>query len=441
MLKMGKKITSLFHLPLVRALGRNPLLIIFLAFLARVLYFLLITGINSPPMEDGPEYDRIALNLLRNHEFSIFPGYPTSFRPPLYPFFLSVIYLFFGHSYALVRIIQALLSSLSCFFLYLITRRVWNERAAILSGWLLALYPGSIYLSGRFLAETLFVLLFLSSIYTILHSQKSIGILLGGGLLGLSILTRSNFILFLPFLFLWLLLTHRRRAFVRRGSFILLGLILVISPWTIRNYRIHHKFVLISTNGGATFFVGNNRSSEGGHLPGTWEEALGFKPDFVMLPSNFPMWRNLSETESERTFYSLAFSWIREDPGRFLGLLPLKFKRTWSPFTTSRVSTARKYRDLFALIFSLLLILAVFGFILSLRKWRLLFLIYSPIITVTLTSLIFYGSTRMRSPSDPFLLIFSALGVERLIERLKRGGQEGGGKRVGARAFFLMPLC
>ena len=32
----------------------------------------------------------------------------------------------------------------------------------------------------------------------------------------------------------------------------------VVTPWTIRNIRVQHAFVLISTNGGSNLHQGNN---------------------------------------------------------------------------------------------------------------------------------------------------------------------------------------
>jgi hypothetical protein len=32
----------------------------------------------------------------------------------------------------------------------------------------------------------------------------------------------------------------------------------VMAPWTVRNYRVHGRFVLVATNGGSTFYGRNN---------------------------------------------------------------------------------------------------------------------------------------------------------------------------------------
>jgi hypothetical protein len=42
---------------------------------------------------------------------------------------------------------------------------------------------------------------------------------------------------------------------------------IVISPWTLRNYRLYGEPVLISTNGGVTLWMGNAPGTGGGYLP------------------------------------------------------------------------------------------------------------------------------------------------------------------------------
>ena len=37
----------------------------------------------------------------------------------------------------------------------------------------------------------------------------------------------------------------------------------VISPWTLRNYRVHGEWILISSNGGINFWIGNNEQATG----------------------------------------------------------------------------------------------------------------------------------------------------------------------------------
>ena len=78
-------------------------------------------------------------------------GKEAFFRAPLYPYFLGVIYRLFGPDYLTPRIIQAVLGSISCVLLYLITRRLFGERAALLAGAAAGAYGMLIYFDAELL--------------------------------------------------------------------------------------------------------------------------------------------------------------------------------------------------------------------------------------------------------------------------------------------------
>ena len=72
---------------------------------------------------DQIQFNRIAQNLLKYKTFSLekqSPFYPTIAREPFYPFFLFVIYKFFGELFLIVGIIQILIFSLTIIFTYIL---------------------------------------------------------------------------------------------------------------------------------------------------------------------------------------------------------------------------------------------------------------------------------------------------------------------------------
>ena len=84
-----------------------------------------------------------------------------------------------------------------------------------------------------------------------------------------TVLLRQVFLLFLPFLYLWLWWNvkgpefsqwqQRLRWSVVKGLFIsTIVLVLLIFPWTIRNQKAFGTFVLLNTNSGFAFFWGNH---------------------------------------------------------------------------------------------------------------------------------------------------------------------------------------
>ncbi|MCG8353907.1 MAG: glycosyltransferase family 39 protein [Chloroflexales bacterium] len=89
--------------------------------------------------------------------------------------------------------------------------------------------------------------------------------LLCGVIWGLAALTRAVALLFIPMAALLFLLfseRHRRVQSVRIAGFLLLGAALTIGPWTLRNYLIHDRLILVDTNGGISMWYGMVQGEE-----------------------------------------------------------------------------------------------------------------------------------------------------------------------------------
>jgi hypothetical protein len=83
----------------------------------------------------------------------------------------------------------------------------------------------------------------------------------------------------------------------------ILGMAIVIAPWTLRNYRTFDAFVLVSTNGGFGIYGANNARANGGYFD-KWPD------DLMRMP----------ELEADREAKRRAAEWIVANPGPFLGL-------------------------------------------------------------------------------------------------------------------------
>src|SRR5215510_5412721 len=93
-------------------LGRSALLVFALALAVRLVH---VWQISRAPffdmlMGDARGYDVWARQLAGGDWI----GRDVFYQAPLYPYFLGVIYKLFGHSLLTVRIIQAIVGSLSC---------------------------------------------------------------------------------------------------------------------------------------------------------------------------------------------------------------------------------------------------------------------------------------------------------------------------------------
>ena len=66
-------------------------------------------------------------------------------------------------------------------------------------------------------------------------------------------------LLFLPLAVAWLVLGRRLALAVA----LTLAAAAVITPWTLRNLRVHERFILIASEGGVTFWTGNHPLARG----------------------------------------------------------------------------------------------------------------------------------------------------------------------------------
>jgi 4-amino-4-deoxy-L-arabinose transferase-like glycosyltransferase len=300
-----------------------------LAFVIRVAWILLVP---STPLADFAEYDRLGWGLATQGVYATALGEPTAYRPPGYPLLLALLYRMVGHQSLIARLLNAGLGTLTCLLLFRLTVRIGLRGLALPVTVFYALYPTAIYYTNLLATEVLFTFLLLAIILIWLDlteyhppSRRTsfcrvILALCLGGLSGIAVLVRP---VLLPILGLFLTFRVRRLRLVRQTWYFLLlsilALLLVILPWTYRNYQLSGRLVLISTNGGVNFFIGNNPSATGEYF----------------VPVDNPL-EGLTEWEMDQVGWKAGTEFIRKHPLLFLRNYPIKaadlFSLEWDGF-------------------------------------------------------------------------------------------------------------
>jgi 4-amino-4-deoxy-L-arabinose transferase-like glycosyltransferase len=360
---------------------------------------------------DAIEYHQLAQNILDGKGYSL-EGRPTSYRPPLYPAFLTGIYsLAGGTGFSAVKYTQAAFGALCVLFIFLITRLLFRRRSAeIIAGIIAAFYILHIYWTSEIYTETLFMLLMATSLFLLLkfaQTEKNLFLLGGGVALGLAALCRSTALIFAPFVILWLGIFFRKnlRALFGRVFMFLAVLILVIFPWALRNYRVHNAFVLISTNGGRTFSAG---------VANDYLASLGLKG---LIPKT--RFHSGTEVERDKSYYGVAWRAIGENKLAFAGLTLRKFLHFWSPWVTGQ---RRLFIILGAASYIPILVLGTLGIIFSLVKKeapaKMVLLILFLFLSLSLLHAIYIPNIRFRLPVvDPYLMVFTGYFFSYVLER------------------------
>jgi len=362
--------------------------------------------LGGPPTFDGIEYDMLAVNIANGGGFALTPGVPYSFHPPGFPAFLAVVFTIFGHNLSAVRIFDAAFSALTCIPVYLFTKRIWNWQSGLLAAAGIAVHPLLIYLTSLIYPESLILLLIAIILWLTVafweNKRLSTLVLIGfSGSLGIYL--RPNLILWCGLLGLWLLLVFN--AFKPRLVSMLLFASIVgvcILPWSIRNFVVTGNLTWMSTNGGVTFWSGNNQLANGGWVepgPQTW-----LKPD---PPPDLHGWPNLSEKQSEDRFFTEAKNWIQANPGQAIGLIPRKVIRALE-LNFGNESRSLSIPRAVSYLYDLFMLAALAGAVLSWRAWKTLLPAYGLAFVSLVTSMIFYGSTRQSAVLIPVLVSLAA---------------------------------
>ncbi len=405
----------------------------FLAFILRLIYLLQVR--SNPyflsPTTDALYHDMWARSLAQGHWI----GNKVFFRAPFYPYLLGLVYVIFGHNYLIPRLIQHLLGSASCILVYFLAKELFDQRVAKLAGLGAALYGIFFYFEDQLLLDSFLIFFDVLLILSLLKAKDHPNFLrwsLCGAILGLSAITRPNILFFIPFVWLWIFVVYikerRLKQILTWGSVFLAGSTLMILPVTLRNYLVEKDFVLIASQGGINFFIGNNRNADG-------MSAFVFKEDWqyrdIKHTAQKEAGRTLRPSEISSFYYKKGIRFLLEEPERAFKLWVKKLYLFWNKFEVScnqNIYFFKRYSSLFGILpvgFWFVAPLGLTGMILSMMKRtnkantrRCILLPVLFVFSYMLTVVMFFVTARLRLPVIPFLIIFSAFALVWFWEKL-----------------------
>lgn len=414
-----------------------PVVVFVAAAVLRLVYVYQVR--NTPFFEtlglDAQYFDRWARQLAG--------GRPTDgafFMSPLYPYFLAGIYRMFGRDLLIVRLFQVFLGSLSCVLLYMTAREVFDSRVAIVAGLVSAFYGAFIFYDGALVLAPLLVFLNLLALLLLLRAdatRRPVLFVASGAVLGLAAIGRAAALLLVP-VALWWMLTDRpnaddtgrssgrgvTREALRRAALFLVGAAVVIAPVTIRNFAASGDFVLITSNGGLNFYIGNSEISTGGYAK---PEGLDLNVDVEgRTIAERDLGRQLGPSAVSRYWFDRAGSFIGANPGQWLKLLVRKLSFTMSSYELPQLENyyfQRGYSRLLSLPlvgFAVVAPLGIAGLALSFRRRRprLLSLYFAAHVASIVA---FFVVARYRLPAVPALVVGASYLVVEAHDRLRRG--------------------
>jgi 4-amino-4-deoxy-L-arabinose transferase-like glycosyltransferase len=191
-------------------------------------------------MHEDSSYHQLAVSLLSKASFEDFDG----FRTPGYPIFVALIYGISAKSVPLVLLMQIFLNLISLLLVYRIALIIFSQKIALLSAFLFAIDIHQAYFAVMLSTETLFVFLFLVSVYFLSKSLKGNNLLLislSALFLGIATLVRPISFLF-PLVAVISILVINNKSELKIKTKLVYSLlfcivfIAAISPWLYYNY-------------------------------------------------------------------------------------------------------------------------------------------------------------------------------------------------------------
>ncbi|MFP8882277.1 MAG: glycosyltransferase family 39 protein [Myxococcota bacterium] len=382
------------------------------------------------PIGDSLAYHTAALRILDGDWL----GNEVFYQDPLYPYLLALLYGVFGAGSIGVLIAQALLDSVSVVLIYFTARALFDARAAAIAGVLAALFRVAWFYDAILLKVPLTLLLASLTAYLLVRADARrswVAWFWAAMALGLAALTRGNYLVFVPILVLWLVFVvprsgpgPRLRSLAALGA----GLVITIGPVAFRNYLVADDFVLITSQAGQNFYIGNHRENDSGVykapafvISNAAHEQKDFREEAERRTG-----RSFKPSELSNFWFREAFSDIAADPAHFgrhtLRKLRLFFNHYEIPDNQSFAFFAQHVTGLLAIPtpgYGVLLPLAVCGVWLARRKrsaWLLVLFFASYAASVVL----FFNVSRYRIPALPAVFVFAGYAISQAIELAKR---------------------
>lgn len=261
-------------------------------------------------------------------------GSQVFYQAPLYPYFLALVKSLPGADLDTIRLVQAVLGSLTCVLLYVAGRHFCGRSAGAVSGFLLALYPPAIFFDaiiqkagvGSFFVAWLLVALAACSSRPTFWRAGSLG-----GVLGLLMLTREETLLLVPVLLIWLVARsgcpseRRNTSRAARAMAFMLGLALPLLPVALRNYKVGNELVLTTSQAGPNFYIGNNPGATGLYAPlRPGRSDTRFERQDAVELAQQASGRALTASQVSQYWFGRALEFIRTAPGQWLNLMGRK---------------------------------------------------------------------------------------------------------------------
>jgi 4-amino-4-deoxy-L-arabinose transferase-like glycosyltransferase len=389
----------------VQRIAASPLFIFVAALATRLASATYILSNRFEPqllfMRNEPSHIGAALvsGLGFSSAYAGAPTVPTAQQPPLYPLMLAGIFKLFGICTAASAwtavLVNVLAGAVTAVLLYHVGRLHFGETVGILAAWLWVLpwmyqtNAFSVSLTPAYLAALGLTFLFLWVPKKLEGNRRWLVLGIYSGLL---VLLQPSLLSVVLVYGGWLAVS---KGFSPRVLIALGGLLLTLSPWTVRNYVTFERFIPLRDNLGLELWLGNRPGMQG---------TVDFSGDFPDVdPGNYA---RLGELRFMDGKLEASSKFILSDPAAFIGRALRRMVEFWYvpyPFPWIAVS-----------------ILGWLGATWAIRKdrngwvWLIMLAVFPLVYYVT------HNFPTYRHPIEPLVVLLAANAIVEIIAQAKK---------------------
>ncbi|UAB86155.1 glycosyltransferase family 39 protein [Zunongwangia sp. SCSIO 43204] len=338
----------------------------------------------------------------------------STWRPPFWPYTISLIFFLFGFKLTHLIVFKMLLHIVGSFIFYKTLKNLnFDYWPIVITVFLYCVSPSWQIYSRVFLSEPITLFLFTVFIYLLTQkhalrsSKKTISISIVGSL----IIICHPYFLFFPFLGFLFLLVFKQVDFKR---FVLGGIFILIIPlaWMLRNsWVLETNSLLLTTSTGAVMAKGWNKNVLKLH-----NNVNGDLADETLVLADYNAEHRYKDDEvSKMNLYKDAtVNFIKTHSDLLLPIILKKLKSAFNPFAEYRkAGVLEKGRVIYHVLGFLAMIFVLFSKNKITRSLSLT-LIFSTICITIIT----YSGFRFRVPQSALELFFVAFLIQFICERI-----------------------
>lgn len=274
------------------------------------------------PLVDEIAYMQMSERMVLGQE----PPHGAYYMTPGYAWFLAAL-VGAGAQLPAVKLVQLAMGILNALLVFVLARRAFDARVAVLAGVLWSVAPGVLLHEILLLKPTLTVLLALAGLWAItVPAAGAVRWALAGLAFGAAAVVRGEMLVVGIVLVVTAVVLARRGAATAPASWRaplagLLALLFVVAIPTVQNVARGGGFAVIAFSGGPNFYIGNHEDADGSYLPlrPGRSDATVEADDAVRLAREEST-RALDAAGVSRFWTRRGLEWWAQEPGAAIAL-------------------------------------------------------------------------------------------------------------------------